>query len=227
MKKNILVTILLIVILVGPGLSQDTKVVRDFRFHGKLGVTKELFDSWKIGMQTVVKLEENASRLDEIDLDFDINYKPHSIINFGVGYRLAANYKKDKTVVKQHRLYGETELNYKLDRFKFEFRIRYQNVDDDFFQYSETTPAEHILRNRLQLKYDIPKSKLTPYISAELYGQFGEDTEFPLKMKYIIGVRYSFGKYGKIRVYYRLDRELNSDYPFTFHTLGVGYRYYF
>lgn len=208
-------------------ISQDIKVISDFRLIGKLGVTKQLFDSWEIGIEGAIKLEEDATRIDEIDLDLDVNYQPHSIIVFGVGYRLVANKKKNGSYKQRQRLYGDVQFNFKLKRFKIEYRIRYQNVDDDFFQYNDTSPAENILRNRLQLKYNIRKSKLTPYCYAELYGELGKEKEFPLKMKFALGGRYSFGKYGKIRAYYRIDRELNNKNPFTFYSIGLGYRYKF
>jgi len=227
MKIRILIAILTLIFSANSLLSQDTKVIRDFRFIGKLGITKELFNSWEIGVGSAIKLEKDVSRIDEIDFDIDVHYQPHSIVVLGVGYRYAFNQKKDSTYEQQQRLYGEAELNFKLERFKLEYRIRYQNIDDDFFQYVETAPAEKILRNRIQIKYNIPKSKLTPYFYAELYGNLEKGTEFAMKMKYALGASYSFGKYGKVKLYYRIDRQLNDQYPFLYHSLGIGYKYKF
>ena len=227
MKFRILIAISILIVSANSLFSQDMKVIRDFRFIGKLGITKELFNSWEIGIESALKLEKDASRIDEIDFDLDVHYQPHSILVLGVGYRYAFNQKKDSTYEQKQRLFGEAELNFKWERFKFEYRLRYQNVDDDFFQYVETAPAEHILRNRIQLNYNIPKSKLTPYFYSELYGNLEKGTQFAIKMKFALGFKYSLGKYGKVRLYYRIDRQLNDQYPFTYHSLGIGYRYKF
>ncbi len=227
MKFRILIAITVLIFSANSLLSQDTKVIRDFRFIGKLGITKELFNSWEIGLGSAIKLEKDASRIDEIDFDLDVHYQPHSIVTLGAGYRYAFNQKKDSTYEQKQRLFGELELNFKWERIKFEYRLRYQNVDDDFFQYTETAPAENILRNRIQIKYNIPKSKLTPYFYSELYGNLEKGKQFAMKMKFALGVRYSFGKYGKVKLYYRIDRQLNDPYPFIYHSMGVEYGYAF
>jgi len=227
MKFRIFIAISTLIFSANSLFSQDTKVVRDFRFIGKLGITKELFNSWEIGIGSALKLEKDASRIDEIDLDVEVYYQPHPILVLGVGYRYAFNQKKDSTYEQKQRLFGEAELNFKWERFKFEYRLRYQNVDDDFFQYVETAPADHILRNRFKVDYNIPKTKLTPYFYSELYGNLEKGTKFAIKMKFALGLKYSFGKYGNVKLYYRIDRQLNDPYPFIYYSLGIGYNYKF
>ncbi len=208
-------------------LGQEVKVVKDFRFDGSLGVSKELFDVLEIGFESVIKLEKDASEIDEIDFDLDVTYSPFSFFSFGVGYRIAENRRKNGNYEINQRLSAELEFAAKVKRFKLEYRLRYQNVDDDFILYDETSPPEHILRNRLGIKYDIRNCKLTPFIYYEHYGKLDSPDQYGFRHKYAIGGRYSFGKFGKVKVFYRIIKELNNANPYTIYNLGLGYVYDF
>lgn len=207
--------------------AQDTKVIRDFRMYTELAVEKKLFKNWEIGFETTLKLEKDASAIDEIDLDLQVQYSPLKFLSLATGYRYAFNHTSGRNYNSKYRLMGELNFDYDYRRFEFEYRIRYQNVDDDFFLYETTSLPDHILRNRLRIKYDIPKSKIEPYIFSEHYGQLGSVDPYGLKFKTGVGVRYSLKKYGQLKLYYRIDNELNHPYPYIHYILGVGYSYDF
>lgn len=219
--------LILLISIVNSLSGQEVKVINDFRFDGSLGVTKEFFDVLEVGFESVIKLEKDASQIDEIDFDLDVEYAPFKFLAFGVGYRLAENRKKGGDYETNHRLSVQLELAAELRRFELEYRIRYQNLDDDFILYDETSPPEHILRNRLGIKYDIRNCKLTPFIYYEHYGKLDSSVSYAFRHKYAIGARYSFGKYGKVKVFYRIIKELNNPNPYTVYNLGLGYVYDF
>ena len=207
--------------------AQEMKVIGDLRLISEIGIEKSLFKNWKIGAESTLKLEKNISRIDELDFDLDLGYSPLKFLSLGVGYRLAFNQKRNGTWEKKYRYSGELGLDYRIRRFKLDYRIRYQNVDDDFFQYEQYQPSRNILRNRARLKYNIPKIPMESYTYVELYGLLNKDSEFATKIKFALGARYNFKKLGKIKVFYRIDRELNSLYPFTLYNIGIGYTYDF
>ena len=206
---------------------QEIKVIKDFRFNGSVGVEKELFDVLEIGFENSIKLEKNASEIDEVDFDLRLKYSPFGFFSFGLGYRLAANHKKSGNYAWDQRFNADLEFAVKLARFRAGYRIRYQNIDDDFFLYDENTPPQHILRNKLEIRYNIRNCKLSPFIYSEFYGNLNETDEFAFRIKYAVGGRYSFGKYGKFKAYYRIIRQLNDLYPYTYYNLGIGYVYDF
>jgi hypothetical protein len=206
---------------------QEKKVISDFRFDGSIGVTKEFFDVLEVGFESIIKLEKDASIIDEIDFDLDLKYTPYKFIRLGVGYRIAANHKKDGKYVSNQRVSGDMEFGVKLQRFKIEYRIRYQNIDDDFFLYDQESPPQHIIRNKLELKYNIKNCKLSPFLYYELYGKINSNDKFAFRHKYAFGARYSFGKYGKIKAFYRIIQELNNPNPYIIYNLRLGYVYDF
>jgi len=208
-------------------VAQEMKVISDFRIIGELGLEKSLFGNWVVGVETTLKLEKNASRVDELDLDLKLGYSPFKFLSLGAGYRLAFNQKRDSTFEKKYRYFAELEFDQDLKRFKLDYRIRYQNIDDDFFQYEQNQPAKNLLRNRLQCAYNIRKSPIEPFIYIELYGLLKRNEDFATKIKFALGIRYNLKKFGKIKAYYRIDREINSVFPYTFYNIGIGYSYEF
>ena len=207
--------------------AQELKVVRDFRLISEIEIEKSLFNDWKVSFSPVLKLEKNATRIDEVDFDLKVKYSPLKFLSLGTGYRLIMNHRKNGNYEQKHRFMGEIGLEYDIQRFELDYRFRYQNIDDDFFQAETDMLPENILRNRLQIRYDIPKSKLTPYLFTEFYGILEHELPFAYKIKMGSGLRYNLKKYGSLKAYYRVDRELNADYPFTYFILGISYSYEF
>lgn len=221
---------LFILLIIIPGLyafGQETKVISDLRFIGELGLEKSLFHNWKVGAEAALKLEKNISRIDEMDLDLNIGYSPLKFLDLTVGYRLANNHKNNNTYEKKYRYFGEIKLDQDIRRFNFEYRLRYQNIDDDFFQQELNQPSKNILRNRIQFSYNIRKLPFEPFTSLELCGLLDSHENFMSKIKFILGAKYNLKQFGKLKIYYRIDRELNASYPYMYYNLGISYSYNF
>lgn len=214
-------------ILCSLALAQEYKVISDFRLNTELEIEKSIAERWKLSFETTVKLEKDATLLDEIDFDLYADFKVFKFLNLGAGYRVAVNQKSDRSFALKHRFLADINIDKRIKRFELEYRIRYQNVDDDFFLYQEGNAPSNILRNRFLCRYDIRKSKITPYVFSELYGRLESYQPFPLKIKTGAGIRYNLKKYGLLKLYYRIDRELVVHVPYTYYTLGLGYSYDF
>jgi hypothetical protein len=219
--------ILLTCILIKSTDAQEIKVVRDFRIQTELGIEKKFFNRWAIQLENSDKWIVNASRLDELNFDLGLKYKPYKILTVGGGYRFTIDRKKDTGYNIFHRYMLDLSMSRKFGRFIPDYRIRYQNMDDELVPFDDASQEMHILRNRLQVSYNIRNSKFDPFIYSELYGVLSKYHPFPLKVKTALGCKYRFNKFGVIKVSYRIDRELNNNYPFTYSYLELGYAYSF
>jgi len=207
--------------------AQEIKIIRDFRFNGEVNIEKKICRNLKAGFETTIKLEKNASHTEEIDLDAYLDYKLFSCVTFGVGYRLAFNRDKDDIFNRKHRYSAECTLSEGIKRFEFSYRLRYQNIDDDFFQPDEQKPSKNILRNRAGVNYNIRKFPADPYASLEFYSLLGSNEDIFSKLKITIGTRCDLGKFGDLKIFYRIDRELSIFYPYTYFNIGAGYYFKF
>ena len=77
------------------------------------------------------------------------------------------------------------------------------------------------LRSRLTAKWDIPKCKINPFASVELYSRL-DDWKGCDKMRYRIGASYKINKDNSISLYY-LYQDANDDDEPKGHAIGLGY----
>jgi hypothetical protein len=208
-------------------IAQVVKVVSDFRVQTELGIEKKFLKNWNAGFENTYRWIEDASRLDEIDFDFSLGYKAFRFMNLSAGYRFRIDMKKQEGYNKKHRYNFDVSFRHRFGRFTPTYRIRYQNMDDDYIPFEDINQEKHILRNRLLMNYDIRKSKLTPFIYLEVYGQIEENYPFGMRLKTSFGCKYRFEKAGAVKAAYRIDRELNADNPYTYYNLELGYVYEF
>jgi hypothetical protein len=206
---------------------QKTKVTQDFRLVTELETVKSFFNKLEFGIGTKCWLEKDASQIGEIDIDADINYKPFSFLSVGLGYRWSNSRNKFDDFIKKHRFSGDIGLTAKIERFKIDYRICVQNIDDNIFQEDVNNPALNVLRNRGQLKYNFRNSKLTPFLSVEHYGRLERNVAYGIKVKSEIGTTYNIKKDHQLKAYYRFDRELINENPYSLYSLGLGYLYEF
>jgi hypothetical protein len=206
---------------------QKIKVVRDFIIIQEVEAVKSLADKWEFNLGAKLLAEKDASRLGEFDLEAGISFKPIKIISIGLGYRWSESRNKYNDFVIKNRLSGDIEFALKTRRLKTDYRIRYQNIDDDYFQSDVPTKNRNILRNRLQMKYNVRNSRLFPFLSVEYYGQIGEKGKFGIKLKSALGAGYSINKKHSIKAYFKIDRELNAKNPYLFYGLGACYTFNF
>jgi hypothetical protein len=206
-----------------PVSGQKTKVTSDFKIIAEIEAAKSLSDKWELQVGVKSWFEKDASQFGELNIDAGIGYQPIKHISIGAGYRWSKNRNKYDDFITSHRFSGEIDIFEKIERFRFDYRICFQNIDDEILQDNENNPSRNILRNRIQLKYNIRNSKLTPFLLAEHYGRLYSDDDYGIKIKSEIGFSYNLKIQQQLKVYYRIDRELNNKNPFVFYNLGICY----
>lgn len=137
----------------------------------------------------------------------------------------------------KHRAYFAVTGSYNWRRFTFSLRERYQytyrteqyvpKFDDDGVTPKDDELVEakhkHVLRSRLEVEYNIRKSRFTPFASCELYNSltegFGRE-----KLRYTVGSAYKFNKKHALTLFYRYIDNADSDEA-NGHVIGVGYKF--
>ncbi len=150
----------------------------------------------------------------------------------------------------RNRVYATISGEYKVGRFEIGLRERLQYThtcaattnetksvwksatndytNPDSYQLFEETAPEHkkakhnlTLRSRLSVKYDIPKCKINPFASIELYTRFDEWKGCD-KLRYRIGASYKINKDNSLSLYY-LYQDANDDDEPKGHAIGFEY----
>ena len=147
----------------------------------------------------------------------------------------------------RNRVYATLSGEYKVGRFEISLRERLQythtnsaTIDETKYRWEYTDiiagtgelvpeterefkDAKHnlSLRSRLSVKYDIPNSKITPFISAELYTKLNEWKGYD-KMRYRAGASYKINKKNSVSLYYLYQDISDIDEPGG-HAIGLEY----
>lgn len=131
----------------------------------------------------------------------------------------------------RHRLYFSVSAQQKVSDFEISLRerwqytyrpststtrkgLKYDNLDDDTEVIAtETDPVsgkgDHVLRSRLQVKYEKKKCPWQPYASVEMYNG---DSHFGIqKMRYTAGLEWKINKQHAVDLYYRYQRQKRED----------------
>ena len=109
-----------------------------------------------------------------------------------------------------------------------ETKYRWEYSDEESkFVCNEKTESEFkeaknnlSLRSRLNIKYDIPNCKITPFVSAELYTRIDKWQVFD-KARYRAGASYKINKDNSISLYY-LYQDVSGNDP-DGHAIGFEY----
>jgi len=226
MKRYKLLLILLSITL-SVSAQDNIVVTSDFESWSTIGISKKIGD-FKLSLDENLRLHENSTSIDKFFTDVGVSYKINKYIKLGTNYRFYRNKTTSGDYKNQHRFSGDLKLSYGLDRFDFSYRARLQNKDEDFYKSDLSDNNVNNFRNKLQVEYDIKKTKFEPYVSAELFRRFGDSqADYFNKYRLTIGMKYELKKIGEFNLFYRFDKELNSTYPKSTYIVGLGYSYKF
>ncbi len=222
--------------LANPFFSQDGEwiEVRDFETWSSLGVKMKLNKKWSFGLSEQLRLKSNSTIWDNYFTQLDAEYSGFGNFDLGVGLRyIKENDNTGKIQGTETHLRYQLDLGYKhkLDRFKLNYRIRYQNKSELGLDELTENFAVNKMRFKLGIGYNIKNWKLDPKISAELFYRTQENSESKFeKMRFTFGTSYDFKKFGEIKGFYRIEHELNPvlvGFPKTTHIAGLSYVYAF
>ena len=159
--------------------------------------------------------------------DLGIDYKLNKHFSFGANYRFYQNKNNSGNFISQYRWSTDFKYKQKIGRFSIEYRLRFQNKDEDFYK-SQTGNNLYNLRNRFSVDYNIKGYKFNPFFSVELYRNIENvNTTELAKLHWTLGCDYSFKKFGDIELFYRLENELNNIYTKNTNIIGLGYKFSF
>jgi hypothetical protein len=225
MPMRIFWALMVVFFTIENGKAQDIKIIRDFRTITEIGVKKDFYNYWTVLAESGLKLEKNATRIDEINLDVNLIYSSLNFLQLSAGYRLTADRNRHDIYECKHRYDIEAELKKKINRFVLTYRLRFQNIDDEYFQDEVKGDAKNILRNRIQANYNIKRCRITPFANSELFCQLTSSAPPVVSFRSVLGGSYAFDNHSNVRLYFRIDREMNAEFPYTYYFLGAGYMY--
>ena len=242
--KRRLIALLAVAATCLPSLAEGS----DFGMWYSIDASHKLSRQWSYDVGAQLSNRNNMKTLDSWKLGLDVGYKPVRWLKLSVGYSLIDKNRDERLKLHsdgtpnkwtpsywglRHRFRVSATGSVDWGRFSFSLRERYQltyrleadgkkyDVDNDEWDPVKAK-TKHQLRSRLQVEYNIPRCKVDPFASVEMFnGKDGVE-----KMRYQVGVEYKWRKRHSFSLTYRFQDYTDED-DASYHLVGLGYQYKF
>lgn len=207
------------------GMAQGEYIeVRDLETWSSVNLKYKVNKTWKMSFQGQLRLENNSSEVSQYFGQYDLTYSPFKHFAFAGALRYVR--KNDNTGNVQgyenhFRYHLDGIFKHKSKRFKFKYRVRYQNKNE----LGVEEEARQYIRLKAGAEYNIRKWKLDPEVSGELFNRLGTEDNQLEGYRLTMGTSFKVHKAGKIGVFYRYEEELNTSFPMSRNIIGFKYTY--
>lgn len=167
-----------------------------------------------------MRRNEHLSRMKQLNLDAEARYPINSIIQVGARYRYSI---RDIRTNNRHRLNMRLMLKWKCGRFTAGYRGQYEHT------FVPEKKFRTLLRNRLELRYDLPGWKLDPKFNAESFTALHYTGNKTVGMRYTLSTAFNLDKQKKkeLEVGLRYDQKLHRKDPTNSWILVLAYGHEF
>lgn len=220
LKKLALLSLLFIA---ASSFSQET----DFQSWISIDLKGEIFNKLDISLSPEVRTQDNSTRVKTMLCEIDLSVPLIKYFRIGGIYRPELDVSGEyPSRVNRFCIYGEA--NYKLDRFRFNYRGIYQQEYKDYNRSENGHISFNQHRHKIGVKYNIKNSKITPSASAEMFFTLRPyEKEGQKKLRISIGAEYSFNKKLSCYLGYKYQKEFQVNNPETAHILNLSLSYEF
>lgn len=224
----------------------------DFGVWYTLGATKKVNKKLSVGIEAEMRTRNDSKTISRWTGELSASYKLLPWLKASAGYKFIDDNNREKITYHtdgtennwrpsywgvKHRfnvsLTGEATLGMwsisLRERWQYTYRPEKSTTRYDFDnEWWESTTVSgkgsNVLRSRLQVECNIPKCKVDPFASAELFNAWSIQ-----KVRYTVGADWKIRKRHTLTAFYRFQDVRHNDIdddPDT-HVLGLGYNYKF
>lgn len=152
----------------------------DWRSWTSVNVNYKLSGMLRLRSRLEYRLKDNLSSTDRWNANIGLHYAVLPYLEVKGSYELHRRLLNKGEWKFRHRFNVGAQASWKFGDFKFSWRERFQET-------VQVNDAESILRSRTKFDYNIPRTRLQPYFSTELFQRL--DSGFP----HVFMIRYRPG----------------------------------
>jgi hypothetical protein len=224
MHKQLFLLIFASIILIGRPLhAQD----RDLGLHLEADISKKVSTKIEFQFSEELRFNQSMTAFDRSLATLSGIYTFNKFLKAGLFYTwIYANNQDDGYYESRNRFGGWIQGSYKISRFRFSLREKFQNTyrDEDLGNYRYN--PKMYLRSRFEASYNIRKMPLKPYFSAEMFYQlnnpYGNDVD---KWRLTLGSDWALSKKFAVSPFIRSDREIHVKNPVNTFIIGAAFKF--
>lgn len=198
-----------------------------------LELQKKCNNGLSFSFEEEYRMRDGTSTTDRFMSTFEVAYKLVKYLKTGVSYTLIHyNHegKKNKPDYweQRHRYNLYVQGSYRLARFEFSLKERYQSTYRVGVEETETRAnPKALLRSKWEVDYDVPRIPLTPYGYCEWQHSLNTPSggNGLVETRYSTGVKYKVLDFLSVEGGYLLDLDKEDDVKIHALTLGAKYSF--
>lgn len=211
--------------------------------NASVEVTKKINKKVSVGVEAEYRNRNDMRTNDRWTVELSGSYKLTPWLKLSAGYKFMETNTEEKTTYHsdgsankwrpsfwqpKHRVSVSLTGSHDIGPLSLSLRERWQytyrpehdterwDYDDEAWQQTTIeSKASNVLRSRLMAEYNIPKCKVTPFASVELFNGWNLQ-----KVRYQVGARWSISKRHSLSAYYRYQDNKGDN---NIHIIGIGY----
>lgn len=205
------------------------KAQTDYGYWTGIDMSKPLTKSLSISLSPEVRLLNSTVHFDDFLVSAGIQFKILKWLQFELGYRYSRFYEADlDDRFNEHRYSVAFKPRFDFGRFTLTYRGQFQRSLIYWYSYGYSVETKDNFRSRLQVSYNIPNTKVEPFLMGEFYYDLTseKDREFN-RIRLRVGFTYPLKKRNEIQVFGQYQSKLNTGNPEQSYVLGVFYSFEF
>lgn len=193
-------------------LSQLPVFAQEEDIESRTGVCfeREIFDDFTAEVELEARQFDNLRTFKVFLIEPAVAYKLSKNFDLALIYRLSLEPLETK-----QRLAFEFKADEGFKRFDFSNRLRFQK------DYEVNELPENLFRNRVQIGYNIRKSKISPYINAEAFYLLHYKGNGFDQLRLGVGFDYKISKRLDLEAYFIREWQINQPEPVNTNIIGI------
>lgn len=224
MKNNIIR--LIVFLLIWPPKLEAQK--QDHIAHWtEMGIEMGITNNLELELSEEFRYLINEQEMDRCKTRLGLSYDLYKFLSIGAGYTWTyLNKYEDKQFFHRHRISGFIKIKKDLGPLEISLRekiqINYLNKEKEDADYS----PENNLRTRFSINYNIPNSKLEPWIQAQIRHQLNNPKKNEMdNYRLAAGIEFPLSKHLKMDTFLQLDQEENRKNPEKTWVIGTNLKF--
>lgn len=197
-----------------------------------IDIKKKFKHGFALNLEQEYRMRDNFSNTDKLQTSLDLSWKPLDFLKGGVAYCMINKNPNNSTSWElRHRYVAYLAGSYDIGRFSLGLKEKFQHTNRvGITADADKANPSNVIRSKVDLTYNIRKSKVTPFVSAEVFYALNEPngiqipaaTQMITETRYAAGVEYSLKKNLSIEAGYLYSAGKEWDDDALGHNIG-GY----
>lgn len=198
---------------------------RDYGLWTGAEISQKLNKRISLSLAGEFKLKDSLTKVDELLAEFSLGVKINSHFDLFGGYRLGRSDDNDAFFT-NHRFTLGAKTDWDINRLKVGYNIRYEYEFAEIYTNGYNLEESKRIRSKGSLEYNLPGSKLTPFVSAELFYDMSPNKEREFnRIRYRLGSDYAINKRNKLEIFAQYQKNLNAKTDKSSVVLGLFYSF--